>query len=402
MHCGFRTFACIILAIVLCFAVVYIAAHLSQSGDHRYTPNLTVRDPIQPVWRSDADFHAAHGRARAGLTALFKLQNKSPCAVIMVADHRCYPYYAQSIRINYAYARKHGYDFFAHVGRLLPESTHAPHYDRYKALQDHCSAYEYLLYIDADAYVHDATITMEHLGRVLSSQSILASDDLGPGSGRKLKFNSGVLFVRSGESAQTFCRLAMEGEPDCLLKRCRCAGWRSPPHFFDQCAIDRQQELHKLVRVLPYGQLQCFPIHKTCSSVSFVEHFPGMDRATRERQIRRAKHRGQTHTCVLVLQNQKYARQQLSRLHDWSQIHRCEGYVDKKFPKATTETKHLPELRLTGGTLPTKDLLVRMLCRVHRHPKVPVTSQSPDIILAWPGVTGKPKVKNGRFATLPR
>ena len=119
----------------------------------------------------------------------------------MTGDAKIYPFYGRAIDINHQYAQSMGYDFKANIGRILDKSKYKPHFDRYKLLIDLMvnENYEYILYIDSDAYVQNTNQPIEHFIEMMGPNDIiLASWDCGSTKKfrRTLPINSGVLLVK--------------------------------------------------------------------------------------------------------------------------------------------------------------------------------------------------------------
>ena len=205
--------------------------------------------------------------------------------IIMTGDEKIYSFYGKSIDINYNYAKNMGYDFKAVIGRLLDKDKYMPHYDRYKLLLD-CmlnEKYKYILYIDSDAYVQNSEQKIEHFIDMMEPEDILlASSDCGITKERRtIPINSGVLLIKNCEKSINLCKDILSEQPECYMNKCSCIG-KNPIKYFDQCVIDRLNIYHKYIKILPYGVLQLFNRNiNECtgkidtSKPNFIFHLPG-------------------------------------------------------------------------------------------------------------------------------
>ena len=139
-----------------------------------------------------------------------------------------------------------GYDFKSIIGRILDKTKYKPHFDRYKFILDvmQNNKYEYILYIDSDAFVKDTDKRIEHFIDMMNPDDfLLGSWDCGTTKKerRKLPLNSGVLLMKNCRTSIEFCNDILVEEPDCYLERCKCIGTK-PCKFYDQCVIDRLQK----------------------------------------------------------------------------------------------------------------------------------------------------------------
>ena len=216
------------------------------------------------------------------------LDNNSNICIIMIGDEKIYPFYGNTIDMNYLYAQNMGYDFKCIIGRILDKTKYKPHFDRYKFILNvmQNNKYEYILYIDSDAFVQDRYKRIEHFIDMMNPEDfLLGSWDCGvtKKERRKLPLNSGVLLMKKCRTSIEFCNDILTEEPDCYLEHCKCIGTK-PCKFYDQCVIDRLQKYHNKIKLLPYGVLQYFnrDLNKCdglieATNISFIMHYSGSD-----------------------------------------------------------------------------------------------------------------------------
>ncbi len=220
---------------------------------------------------------------------------------VMIGNLKIYPYFSVSIDLNYEYAKSHGYDFHAVVGRVLGRQ-YSPHFDRYRLFATifQClkPKYAYILYLDADAFVSARNQSIERFISLLKPNTVvLASTGCRrlDKTERSLPINTGVLLLKNSKKTIELCEAILTDEPDCYLSGCRCKGTGRSCIFFDQCVIDRLQQYHSLITLLPYGVLQTFMPPSNCegnadlSKPSFVKHISGQSEEVRVSHMANAR-----------------------------------------------------------------------------------------------------------------
>jgi GR25 family glycosyltransferase involved in LPS biosynthesis len=205
------------------------------------------------------------------------LYNNSKICIVMTGDEKIYSFYIKTIAINLKYANSMKYDFSAYIGKILDKSKYKPHFDRYKILLDLMlnSKYEYLLYIDSDAFIQDEYKKIEDfIDMMKPTDFLLGSEDGGSLDNikRQLPINSGVLLIKKCPKSIKFCEDVLSKEQSCYMKTCSCG---VGSFFYDQCVIERLEEYHKNIKLLPYGILQRFNKNADKSGISFIYHLAG-------------------------------------------------------------------------------------------------------------------------------
>ena len=228
-------------------------------------------------------------------TIILDLHNNSNICILMTGDEKIYPFYIKTISINLKYAKTMKYDFKAYIGKILDESKYKPHFDRYKILLDLMldSAYDYVLYVDSDAFIQDSNKKIEDFVDMMNpSDFLLGSWDCVPVR-RKVPINSGVLLLKKCPESIQFCHDILVNEPSCYMNRCKCGIGHS---FYDQCVIERLDKYHKNIKLLPYGILQTFDRNgKQCKgqvderNLSFIYHLAGREENKRVKIIKKDK-----------------------------------------------------------------------------------------------------------------
>jgi GR25 family glycosyltransferase involved in LPS biosynthesis len=213
--------------------------------------------------------------------------NNSKICIVMTGDEKIYQFYIKAIGINLKYAEDMKYDFNAYIGKILDESKYKPHFDRYKILLDLMlnSKYDYLLYIDSDAFIQDEHKKIEDfIDMMKPTDFLLGSWDCGYVK-RQLPINSGVLLLKKCPESIEFCKDILIKEPSCYLNKCNCG---NNNYFYDQCVIERLNKYHKNIKLLPYGILQSFNRTITnckgaidVSNLSFIYHLAGANDQSR-------------------------------------------------------------------------------------------------------------------------
>lgn len=223
------------------------------------------------------------------------LHNNSNICIIMTGDEKIYPFYIKTISINLKYAKKMKYDFKAYIGKILDDKKYKPHFDRYKILLDLMlhSTYDYLLYIDSDAFIQDSNKKIEEFINMMNpTDFLLGSWDCVP-IRRKLPINSGVLLLKKCNESIQFCQDVLTKEPLCHMNKCKCGNGHS---FYDQCVMERLNIYHKNIKLVPYGILQTFDRNgKICkgqvdeTNLSFIYHLAGREDNKRIKIIKKNK-----------------------------------------------------------------------------------------------------------------
>jgi hypothetical protein len=211
--------------------------------------------------------------------------NKNNVCVIMTGDENIRSFYEKTIQKNLNYAKKHGYDFYALIGRRLSDKKYKPHFDRYQIIIDKLNNnYDYVLYIDSDAFIKSQDKSLDVYIEMLNNEPnkiILASTDCMILE-RKMPINSGVILIKNNEKAKQFCKDVLTLHPEHHFNRNYCN--KCPTKFFDQCVIEKLHKYHDSILLLPYGKLQKFPSSITngpCNSKSdfskpeFIFHIAG-------------------------------------------------------------------------------------------------------------------------------
>ena len=110
------------------------------------------------------------------------------------------PYFEHSSAINRIYCERHGYEFVVVTPRLAPEDR-TIHWLKVKAVLDALPHYDFVLWMDADAWVHDHTRRLEDqlVSRGAAVTEILIgtnrlNQEVGWGDDRA---NTGVFLVRN-------------------------------------------------------------------------------------------------------------------------------------------------------------------------------------------------------------
>ena len=123
-------------------------------------------------------------------------------------DYEPLSYAKHTVRINKAYADKHGYDFKVFSYPEEGMSDRHPVWTRAFYARQQCKDYDYLLYIDGDAFVHDDSVSVEDLANKYffnEDTVVLAARD------QKLRTfifhydrpNAGVFLIKCGNYTQS-------------------------------------------------------------------------------------------------------------------------------------------------------------------------------------------------------
>ena len=211
-------------------------------------------------------------------------KDKKRVCIIMTGDENIRSFYEKAINKNLNYAKKHKYDFYALIGRRLSDKKYKPHFDRYQIILDKLDdGYDYVLYIDSDAFIKTQEIKLDEYIENLKNRPnkiLLASMDCMILS-RKMPINSGVILIKNNKKAKQFCKDVLTLHPEHHLKNFNCT---KDSKFFDQCVIEKMKKYHDSFILLPYGKLQKFPSSRAnqCNTKSdfsnqeFIFHISGV------------------------------------------------------------------------------------------------------------------------------
>ena len=222
---------------------------------------------------------------------IVETNNNSNICVVMVGDEKIIDFFQKAIDINNNYCKENNYDFYGVVGRLLDKNKHAPHFDRYKLILDKFKQnYEYVIYIDSDAYIQTPEIKLEYFINMIkdTNKFMLASYDCQVPN-RNLVINSGVILLKNNKMSKNFCKDVLNKYPKCHLKK--CGG------FHDQSVIDKLTEYHPHIKLIKYGILQIFPRNiKKCiqkyvdtRKTAFIFHVSGVSNDYRINHFKKLK-----------------------------------------------------------------------------------------------------------------
>ena len=74
-------------------------------------------------------------------------------AVLMWYDDHVKNYGDNCYKINKVYCQKHGYDLIKSSDRFYKDRN--PHWERFPLILDHINSYDYVVWIDADAFFYN-------------------------------------------------------------------------------------------------------------------------------------------------------------------------------------------------------------------------------------------------------
>jgi len=146
--------------------------------------------------------------------------------IVMSHTENIYSYSKIAEYINKLYAYKHGYDF--KIFNLVMKDR-APQWCKIDAinrvLNDQQSKYDYLFWIDADAFFNNHNIPLDAF-ITDSNKNIIICDDI-PNSTRPNTVNTGTFFVKCTEWSRDFFNQIWKYDGEYLYK-----------HFHEQTIID--------------------------------------------------------------------------------------------------------------------------------------------------------------------
>lgn len=215
---------------------------------------------------------------------------QSNICIFMVGTENIMSYYKYSLQINKHYANKHNYDFIAYIGRYLNEKTYAPHFERYyiaKQLFD--EGYEYVLYVDCDAYIQQQQTPLYKFINMMKNSYLLVSNDLKKiFLYRTLNINSGVLLMKNNQQMKQYINIMLHNPYYCHTKGCFCG---RITYFKDQCIAEKHSKfLKKGIKILPLNILQSINVkNKNKRKNSFILHFAGGE-SNKQKLIHSTKH----------------------------------------------------------------------------------------------------------------
>jgi hypothetical protein len=113
-------------------------------------------------------------------------------AVLMWYDDHVKNYGDNCYKINKVYCQKHGYDLIKSSDRFYKDRN--PHWERFPLILDHINSYDYVVWIDADAFFYNISPPIKNLINKYK-KDILFSED-----GHTMNpphVNSGVLILKN-------------------------------------------------------------------------------------------------------------------------------------------------------------------------------------------------------------
>tara|TARA_B110000483_G_C18117465_1_gene512196 strand:- start:134 stop:799 length:666 start_codon:yes stop_codon:yes gene_type:complete len=195
-------------------------------------------------------------------------------AVCMFYDDNIKEYSDITRSINDIYCRKHGIDLI--VSKTARKSERKPHWERIYLILEHLSNYDYMVWIDSDAFFYEDS---KHIMELITKHDIpfIFSRDLG-----NQKVNTGVFIVKNTQYSVDF--LTKWGYDDEIYDHTillnNLHDQDGLDYMFDKNIMDISNHSH----FVDYGVLQHFYIDETFTP--YIFHMSGKKKDIRIRTSR--------------------------------------------------------------------------------------------------------------------
>ena len=210
--------------------------------------------------------------------SLFTYNPKPKLKICVCMSHteNIYEYSKLTERINRAYCKKHGYDF--EIFNVTP-TDRAAQWCKVEVVQRLLGRdeYDYIFWIDADAFFSQQTIDLESRISDYTKDIIICSDD--SNSGRIGSINTGTFFIKCTEWSKNFCKEWYEYTGKYLKE-----------HYHEQSVLEyriNDKEFDRHVEIHPerHFNASITDFYNGTMSRHFVTHLMALDTKTRVNYI---------------------------------------------------------------------------------------------------------------------
>ena len=198
-------------------------------------------------------------------------------------DHHVKDYGDNCYKINKVYCDKHGYDLIKSSKRFykprwttdrgeLPARN--PHWERFPLILEHINNYDYVIWIDSDAYFYiDSTNILDIINENKNYDIIFSADP-------SVAINTGIYIVKNSQYSVKFLNKWHYDEE--LYKN------NSVPYWWDNGIILDMLKVNYLdiinhCKIIDYGILQHFYKNENLTNKPLILHLAG--RSPKERYI---------------------------------------------------------------------------------------------------------------------
>ena len=217
-------------------------------------------------------------------------------AVLMWYDHHVKDYGDNCYKINKVYCDKHGYDLIKSSKRFykprwttdrgeLPARN--PHWERFPLILEHINNYDYVIWMDADAFFYNISPPIEKLINKHKKDILFSADDnnLNPPP-----VNSGVLILKNTRRVINIIKKWAFSEKlkdkycgDRILDGFLCpkTNWIEDQAIVRGFVKDNVDGINEISKLLPYSELQHYSVSERTAlsklkNKPYIFHLAGM------------------------------------------------------------------------------------------------------------------------------
>ena len=216
-------------------------------------------------------------------------------ALIMFYDDTIKSYGDINYNINKLYCEKHNLEIILSHERKYNNTSRCVTWERIPALLDNISKFDYLIWIDSDAFFYNDANNITDLINKYNDVNFIFSRDNG-----NIDINSGVFIVKNSQYSIDF--LTKWGYDDDLFNRHPSFNWWEQNvlilMFNENILNIRENSI-----ILDFGVLQHFNKHDRIDNISYICHLAGKDKDIRDKVAKNYFNKITSNSIVYINKN---------------------------------------------------------------------------------------------------